>query len=212
MVLFPILITAQDNFKGIYRFESAIIKIEKRTSNQMVETVTNETVYVENYGVKEARYIKETTKNKMANMTTEKNSLVISDGEWMYTIDLDNRSGKKMKNLKNEFLDGMDESKMQKFAKEMTGAMNADVKDIGEKEIAGILCKGTETTTDFAGMKSTTTTYIYKNFVFLNQSETMGNKIEDRVNEFIENAEINNDKFEVPSDIELQVIDLPIGN
>ncbi|MBL1212900.1 MAG: hypothetical protein HND52_06045 [Ignavibacteriae bacterium] len=211
ILVFPFSLIAQDYSKGIYEFETAVIKLVKTTSNQMVETISTETIYVDKHGAKEARYVNEVTNNKIANMKTEKNSLIISDGEWMYNIDLDKKTGKKMKNLKNQFLEGMDKSNMEKFAKEMTGSMNADVEKVGEKEIAGVVCKGTETTTNFAGMKSKTTTYIYKNFVFLNQSETMGNKIEDKVIEFNEGANVDAEKFKVPNDVKLQTIDLPIG-
>ncbi len=205
-------IFAQDDYKGIYEFESAVIKMIKTTSNQMVETKITETIYIDKNGAKEARYIDEVTSNKMVDQKTEKKSLIITDGDWIYNIDLDNNTGTKMKNIKKQFMGGMDKNDMEKMAKEMTGAMNADVKKIGEKEIAGVMCSGSIATTNFAGMKSSTTSYLYKNFVFLNESETMGTKIEERVVEFNEGIKVDNEKFTVPKNIIMKEMKLPFGN
>ena len=205
-------IFAQDEFKGIYEFESAVIKMIKTTSNQMVETKITETIYIDKNGAKEARYISEVTSNKMVDQKTEKKSLIITDGDWIYNIDLDNNTGTKMKNIKKQFIGGMDRNDMEKMAKEMTGAMNADVKKIGEKEIAGVMCSGSIATTNFAGMKSSTTSYLYKNFVFLNESESMGTKIEEKVVEFEEGVKIDKEKFVVPKNVKLETMKLPFGN
>ena len=205
-------IFAQDDYKGIYEFESAVIKMIKTTSNQMVETKITETIYIDKNGAKEARYIDEVTSNKMVDQKTEKKSLIITDGDWIYNIDLDNNTGTKMKNIKKQFLGGMDKNDMEKMAKEMTGAMNADVKKIGEKEIAGVMCSGSIATTNFAGMKSSTTSYLYKNFVFLNESETMGTKIVERVVEFNEGIKVDKEKFTVPKNIIMKEMKLPFGN
>lgn len=209
---FTSTIIAQDEYQGIYEFESAVIKMIKTTSNQMVETKITETIYVDKNGAKEARYINEVSSNKMVDQKTEKNSLIITDGDWIYNIDLDNNTGTKMKNIKKQFMGGMDKSDMEKMAKEITGSMNADVKKIGEKEIAGVMCSGSIATTNFAGMKSSTTSYLYKNFVFLNESETMGTKIEERVVEFNEDVKVDKEKLKVPKNIMMKEMKLPFGN
>ncbi len=148
----------------------------------------------------------------MVNQKTEKNSLIITDGEWMHNINLDDNTGTKMKNLKNQFFGDMDKSDMEKFAKQLTGSMKADVKEIGEKEIAGVMCKGTVTTTNIMGMKTSATTYLYKNYVFLNKSSTMGSEIEDRVIEFSEGVKIESKKFRVPENVKLNTVKSPFGN
>jgi len=181
-------------------------------SSQVVDTETTEEVHVDNYGGLEARYIKEITINKMVNQTTEKNTLIITAGEWMYNIDLDKETGKKMKNLKTEFLGDIDKGDMEKFAKQLTGSMKADIKKLEDMEIAGVLCEGNETSTNIMGMKTSATTYLYKNYVFLNKSNSMGTEIEDRVVEFLENIKVDRRKFEVPKNIKLETLTNPFGN
>jgi hypothetical protein len=189
-----------------YDFESAIIEMERTNSNEMMEIKTKTTVFVDEWGDKEARHIHEITKMKMLNQTTETNSISIIEGAWVTNIDLDNKTATRMKIDMLGDINQMSRSDQEQFAKQFNKEMNAKSKEIGEEKIAGKPCKIIETTMDMGGMKSTTRTWTWKRFILKSEAEVMGTKTVEVATNVKEKAKIPPGTFTVPRDIPVQTI------
>jgi hypothetical protein len=194
-----------DNKK--YDFKSAIIEMVLTNINDMMEMITKTTIFIDDWGKKEARHIHETTKIKLMNQTTETKSISIIEGAWVTNIDLVNKTATRMKIDMMGEMNQMSRSDQEKFAKQFKKGMNATSKEIGEEKIAGMPCKITETTMDMGGMKSITRMWTYKGFVLKNEAEMMGNKIVEVATSVKENAKIPPGTFTVPKDIPVRTIE-----
>lgn len=61
----------------------------------------------------------------------------------------------------------MSEEDMEKFGKQMAEALKTDIAEVGTKEIAGKNCNVTKAVIDMMGMKTTTTTKDFVEFLTL---------------------------------------------
>jgi hypothetical protein len=189
--------------KPKYGFDTAYIEKTTTTSNEAVDIVTTEKIYVMNGGGKVAAYKHEKRNIKMLNKVEESRSVHIIDDKWLITYDPDTKEGTKMANTFTDQFSGMSQGQMEQFSKQMTDAMGTKTKEIGREEVAGKLCTVSEAVTNMAGMKQVTKTWMWKNYLMKSESEGMGSKISELVTKLEENVEVDKDKFDVPSYINI---------
>ncbi len=180
-----------------YKIKSGIIEYKIEGMSEGTETV-----YFDDYGIKEARYTKTVT--KIMGFSTETNTITITDKDWSYSIDLNEKKGTKMANKQlKEMLDGISQKDYEEFGKKMLEQMNA--KKIGNETILGKNCEVWE----IGKMNSKTWNYEYVPLkVEINLMGTMTNT----ATKFEENVKIPADKFEVPKGITITEQESPDMN
>lgn len=116
-----------------YSIESGIIKYELTGAEEGTETV-----YFDRWGAREAKYTK--TKMTMMGITTETNTLSILDGNLIYNIDFNEKTGTKMKgDLLSGLVNALPGNDLAEVGKNMLQGMGG-IKT-GEKTVAGKLCE-----------------------------------------------------------------------
>ena len=179
------------------------MKIVSTTEQAGIMIKTETTLYID--GQKEARYITETRDIKMLNKqeVSNKHTFFKYEDGFMYSIDLDKRTGVKTKNLKKEFLGDMTKAETQQFGKEVMDMMKATTKNIGTKVVAGKTCQLTVTTSDLMGMKTEVTECKYKDYTLESTSNSMGVIVKEEVIYFEENASIPAEAFQIEKGIKM---------
>lgn len=125
------------------------LPFKKATINYTISGMENgtETLYIRNYGKETAFYRNTTT--KIMFMTTQSNSIVITTPDWVYSIDMEQRSGSKSVNpqkyVTEEYnkLSRADKKKLNANAEKLgMSAMSGMQGDIEKKavKILGYLC------------------------------------------------------------------------
>lgn len=159
-----------------------------------VQTGT-ETVYIDGWGKREARYTQADI--NMMGQIIKANRLTLLEGEWIYAIDLDKKSGTKIKNPMFEMAaanhpPGGDLTQMGiDMIKQMGG------EKIGSEEIAGKTCEVWE-------VKSMATKSWLWNMVPLKTEAIMGDmQMSSTATKVEEGAPVPEDKFHIPSDIQM---------
>lgn len=118
-----------------YPFKSAIVELKYGG-----HCTGTEVLYIDDYGMKEATVDNFTMKVMGREMPT--NQIQVTDGEWVYTIDVRKKEGTKMKNPSLEMMRNMSEEQkkaMMDLGSEMMKKM--DAKETGEETVAGKPCK-----------------------------------------------------------------------
>ncbi|MDN5200894.1 hypothetical protein QQ008_05965 [Fulvivirgaceae bacterium BMA10] len=195
----------KQNKNDRYQFPSAIVKLTRKVINAQMEILTEETLYIDDHGNREARYITEKRNIKMLNRIEESKSHSILEGEWITNIDLDKHTGVKMK-YSAEGFQNMSKKQMEQFAENIKDATGTEVIEKGKEKIADKVCLVTEAKTNMNGLISTTTQWNYKGFVMKSISNSMGTKIIEEVQSFQENASIPAKVFEVEKGVEVRTI------
>ncbi len=155
--------------------------------------VGTEIVYFDDYGIKEARFTK--TEAKIMGFSTTTNTLTITNKDWSYNINLDEKTGTKMKNKQlQELIDGITQKDYEEFGKKMLEQM--DAKLVGNETILGKNCE----VWDIRKMNGKTWNYKYVPLKI--EINLMGKNINTAV-KFEENIKIPADKFEVPKGISI---------
>lgn len=152
-----------------------------------------ETLYFEDYGKREARCSEYTIK-MFGFQSVTKNATII-DGEWVYSIDLDERQGTRM-NL----------AKLQEMA--LKGAESQTLKDYSEKALnkIGAVKEGTETVLGkrcqvYSIPKMQMKVWIYNRIALKTTANISGMQMDITATSIKENVSIPADKFDVPADI-----------
>ncbi|MEZ4887029.1 MAG: hypothetical protein R3E32_20025 [Chitinophagales bacterium] len=177
-----------DGYKR-YEVKSGIVEYE--TTGTM--NSGKETLYFDDYGRKEAKYTQTTVTVPGMNMKQTSNQLTIMDGDWIYSIDLDKKTGFKMK---PEMLEKMAKNKgndLGKVGKEMLEQMGG--KKVGEETVLGKNCEIWEMSS--FGTKI----WIWNNLSLKNETNMMGMEIKQLATKVETNVSIPTEKFEVPNDI-----------
>ncbi|NOU47683.1 MAG: hypothetical protein HOO86_11565 [Bacteroidales bacterium] len=193
---------AQQDYMNMKQFDVKSGKIEYK-----IEGKTNgtKTLWFDDYG--RYQYEHTVTSTKMFGMTTKAESLKIRDKEWMYDINLVEKTGTKMHvDNANEMLNGVTDAttddQLKKFGEDMQKDM--DMKDGGTESFLGRTCKVT------TSGKLNSKTWEYKR-IFLKSTVELGGILgssNEEATSFEENISIPASKFTVPSGIEIQEIDL----
>ncbi|MBT3878961.1 MAG: hypothetical protein HON76_18455 [Candidatus Scalindua sp.] len=177
------------------KVKSGIIKYKISGMNEGTEVV-----YFDNWGGDEAKYTNTTM--SMMGITKKTNSLTIitDSGQWIYNIDLDKKTGTKMKNPMYDQFAGKSEKELENFAEEMLGAMGA--KKTGTEEVAGKICDVWES------QMVKTKTCVWNGITLKAEAGLGKMSVNTVATEVIDGASIPKDKFEVPSNVTLQEVDL----
>ena len=179
--------TAPTAAKGRYGIKSGIFTV---TSNAMGQDIIT-TTYFDDYGKKEYQEAK--MEMKMMGQTIKTNNVTIVNGDgFRYTIDMEKKTGIKMKDFGGSGSSTMDMSAMsEKMSKEYHIKKEAPVTILGKTcdsySMDGKMGKGTFATWQGISMRSEMT--------------VSGMKMKIEATKLEENVSIPADKFEVPKDI-----------
>lgn len=194
-----------------YEFETAYVEKTTTTNSTGIETTTFEQIYITEKGNKVASYKTEKRKISMMgqNQVEESKTVSIRDGSTVTAYNPETLKGTRMKLNTPDNLSGMSEGDAQQFAEQMSGATNTEVIELGSEEVAGKICNKSKAVTDLMGMKITTTTWMYKNFLMKSESEGNGPKVTEIVTKFDEGVSIDTEKLKVPSNVVITEINSP---
>ncbi len=194
--------TQNEDYMNMKQFDVKSGKIEYKIEGK---TKGTKTLWFDDYGRYQYEYT--VTTIKMFGMTSKTESLKIRDKEWMYDINLVDKTGTKMpieqaNQMLNGVTDATTDEQLNKLGKDMKKDM--DMKDGGSESILGRPCKVT-----ISG-KLNSKTWEYKR-IFLKTTVDLGGALGSSNEEaisFEENISIPVSKFTAPSGIAMQEVDL----
>ncbi|WP_293709422.1 hypothetical protein [uncultured Parabacteroides sp.] len=169
-----------------YELKSAIIKKETIAMGQKLES----TWYMDDYGKKESS---ETVMKVGGVAGVEKHLLTIMDGNFVINVDLDMKTASRMK-MPQEPVNYLNLSPeiIEKFK----------VKENGEEEVAGKLCKKYSLEITQMGQTAEVSTWVWKGLVLKSEMGANGMVVmKEEVVEIEENPAVPADKFVVPEGI-----------
>jgi outer membrane lipoprotein-sorting protein len=207
--LFLLIVIGTASAQTLYDFTSAYVEKSAKTVTSSVEITTTEQFYIVESGNKTARYITEIRNISMANIVEESRSVSIVDGNWVTTYNPDTKEGNKMKLDIIGNLSGLSDDEQQQMADQIGQSMNTETEDIGTKEIAGVTCTGTRSTTNLMGMNTITEIWMYKKFTMETNSNSSGTTVNGNVTKFEEGANVDPEKLKVPADVNITEVTSP---
>ncbi|MBC8553461.1 MAG: hypothetical protein H8D23_27920 [Candidatus Brocadiales bacterium] len=167
--------------------KSAIIKYKVSGMNKGTETV-----YIDNWGKREAIYKKFTT--KMMGIDLERNfmTLITENGKWVYNIDLNSKTAIRMDNKGFKALQGNSGSNMDVAI----GAVK-----IGTEEILGKTCDVWKKSYPYS------MAWMWKGIALRKDQNVATMGVSTEAIEIQENVSIPEDKLIIPSDVKVKVLD-----
>ena len=167
--------------------KSAIIKYKVSGMNKGTETV-----YIDNWGKREAIYKKFTT--KMMGIDLERNfmTLITENGKWVYNIDLNSKTAIRMDNKGFKALQGNSGSNMDVAI----GAVK-----IGTEEILGKTCDVWKKSHPYS------MAWMWKGIALRKDQNVATMGVSTEAIEIQENVSIPEDKLIIPSDVKVKVLD-----
>ena len=167
--------------------KSAIIKYKVSGMNNGTETV-----YIDDWGRREAIYKKFAT--KLMGIDIERNfmTLITENGKWIYNIDLNSRTAIRMNNTGFKALQGNSGSNMDVAI----GAMN-----IGTEEILGKVCDVWKKSYPYS------MAWMWKGIALKKEQDVAAMGVVTEATEIQENIAIPEDKLVIPSDVNVKVLD-----
>lgn len=178
---------ADSSYDKRYKIKSAMV--EYALSGSQTGT---ETLYFDDWGKREARYTQ--TQISMMGFTQKTNRLGLLEGDWMTNIDLDKKTGTKMKNPMMDAASARYNKDLAAAGEDMLKKMGG--KKIGTETIAGKLCDVWEVAD--LGSK----TWVWKGVPLKTQARMMGMEIT-TVATKVQEGGVPQDKFKVPAGITL---------
>jgi len=187
---------------GRYGIESAIVKKSTMTESEIVNSKGTETMWFDDYGNKQrVEQISEST--IMGKNIVNKKLTIIVDG-YIYDIDMDKKTGTKMAIPDLAGMAGdMDFSKLSKDLMD-----ELHMKDAGTEDFLGRECKVYEMDDPTMNMKGKY--WVWKNFSMRVEVNTAGMNVKSMVTSIDENAGIAASMFEVPNDLNIEEVQLPV--
>lgn len=167
--------------------KSAIIKYKVSGMNTGTETV-----YIDDWGRREAIYKKFTT--KMMGIDLERNfmTLITENGKWVYNIDLNSRIAIRMNYAGYKALQGNSGSNMD---------VAIGATKIGTEEILGKVCDVWEKSYPFSK------TWMWKGIALKKDQDVAAMGVVTEATEIQVNISIPEDKLMIPSDVKVKVLD-----
>jgi len=167
--------------------KSAIIKYKVSGMNNGTETV-----YIDDWGRREAIYKKITT--KMMGVDLERNfmTLITENGKWVYNIDLNSRTAIRMNNAGYKALQGNPGSNMNVAI----GAMK-----VGTEEILGKVCDVWKKGYPYS------MAWIWKGVALKKDHEVAAMGVLTEATDIQEDVSIPEDKLTIPSDVKIKILD-----
>lgn len=174
-----------------YLVESGIIEYEMSGMQKGTETV-----YFDKWGWREAKYTN--SELSIAGITRKETKLSIMDGDWIYNIDLESRTGTKIKNtLLPQFIEAAKKKgqTMTELGEEMMRNMGSEKS--GTDTVAGQPC-------DVWVSKQMGSRSCVWNGVTLQTEVTMGGmRMTSNATRFQANAAVPADKITIPGDVKI---------
>ncbi|MEW6733319.1 MAG: hypothetical protein AB1489_18475 [Acidobacteriota bacterium] len=161
-----------------YLIESGIIEY-RLTGSQ----VGSETVYFDKWGMREAKYT--STEIKVGKQIRRSNRLILMNEEYIYTIDLDNKMGTRIKKPLTNL------AASEAVIKQLGG------EKVGSEEVAGRVCDVWEI------KKLATKSWIWKAIVLKTEVKLPGSATVSTVVKIEEGVTIAPEKFILPADIKI---------
>jgi hypothetical protein len=167
--------------------KSAIIKYKVSGMNNGTETV-----YIDDWGRREAIYKKFTT--KLMGIDIERNfmTLITENGKWVYNIDLNSRTAIKMNNKEFKALQGNSGSNMD---------VAIGATKIGTEEILGKVCDVWKKSYPYSRA------WMWKGVALKKDQDVAAMGVITEATEIQENISIPEDKLIIPSDVKVKVLD-----
>ncbi len=181
---------AESEAKAARRYpelKSAIIKYKVSGMN-----IGTETVYIDDWGRREAIYKKITT--KMMGVDLERNymTLITENGKWVYNIDLNSKTAIKMDSAGYKALQG-----------NSGGNMDATIgaRKTGTEEILGRVCDVWKKGYPYS------MAWIWKGIALKKDQDVAAMGVVTEATEIQENVSIPEDKLIIPSNVKIKVLD-----
>lgn len=186
-----------------YPFKSATVEYTSIVEGSVmgmgnIKSIGSKTLWIDNYGVNEAELKKEKSETSIMGQTTveEKELLKMVDKDFIYNINLKEKSGTKMslkdvtelsKAMSNAYLTNGGANSLKEFVEKNGG------KWLGQESFLGKTCDVFE----LMELKQ----WIYKGITLKSEGSIMGMTIKEQATSFIENSSISKEKFNIPSGI-----------
>lgn len=183
--------TETSGYPKRYLVESGIVEYEMSGMQKGTETI-----YFDRWGWREAKQTN--SEISVAGITRKENKFTIMDGEWIYNIDLDRRTGTKTKNpMLEQFIAAAKnkDKSLTELGEEMLRSMGGQ--KIGTEAVAGKDCDVWETKK--LGSKS----WVWKGVTLKSQLSMGGMQVNSSATRVDENAIIPADKITIPSDVKI---------
>ncbi len=179
--------TAVEASRRYPELKSAIIKYKVSGMNNGTETV-----YIDDWGRREAIYKKFTT--KMMGIDLERNfmTLITENGKWVYNIDLNSKTAIRMDNKGFKALQGNSGSNMDIAI----GAVK-----VGTEEILGMACDVWKKNIPYS------MAWMWKGIALRKDQDVAAMGVSTEAIEIQENVSIPEDKLTIPSDVKVKVLD-----
>lgn len=171
--------------KGKYAMKSGIVVY----NTQMMGMDVKQTMYFDDAGAKEAQEV------SMEMMGVKIHTLTISKDGFMYTLDMEKKTGTKMAANAGMAQNIDFENLSEELVKDM------DLKKLGTEEFLGKTCE--KMSIDYKKMSMKGTFLVYKGVALKSETDMGTMKINLVAEKFEENPTIPAAKFEVPADIKI---------
>ena len=169
-----------------YQIESGMVEYAVSGAQQGTESL-----YFDKWGMREAKYTR--TEISIAGVTQKTNQLTLMDGEWIYNIDLDKKTGTKIKNPIFDIIAARSDSKdFGELGLQMLKDMGAE--KTGSEEVAGKPCDIWEAKS--LGSKS----WVWNSIALKTEVNLAGIRATTVATKVDDGASIPEDKFTLPSD------------
>ena len=186
LLSFGQLLNSQNPNLQLTEFEKATIVYEQETEQANIFIKSLITAYIKDYGKSLAQYIDEERDIRMINRKEKSRKHTIMQGEELISIDLDKMTGTTGRNLAKDFLGNMDNKQANQFGTEIMKMANAERKEDGTMNIAGVTCQRYIITSNMMGIETKTIECKYKGYNMYEESSGMGVKTKKIVTSFKE--------------------------
>jgi hypothetical protein len=190
------IVSATNTPKRYPKSRSGIIKYEIYGAT----IAGSEVVYFDDWGSREAKYI--TTTMDLGGVTVTRNTLILleENGQWISSVDLNARTGIRMKNPR--YKESIGQSRREREKNEENKNINAGGRKIEIERVVGKPCIVWEE--QCTGIKTCTWNGIVLKKISgpgFSRTTTVATEIEERVS-------IPEEKFTIPPDIEMKTVDI----
>ena len=163
-------------------------------------TVGTEVLYYDDWGSREAKYI--TTTMDLGGVTVTRNALVLleENGRWINTVDLNARTGIRMRNPR--YKESIGQSRREREKNEENKNIDAGGRKIEIERVIGKPCVVWQV--QYSGIKTCTWNGIVLKKISgpgFSRTTTVATEIDERVS-------IPEEKFTIPPDIEMKTVDI----
>jgi hypothetical protein len=193
-ILIPVILNAQVKDYKRYGKESGIIEYEVSGSQNGIETI-----YFENYGMKEAKYTDVTI--DMFGMKQKNEQVVYLDGYWQFSVNPKDKSGSKTENtMLKQMVESSEDKDLGEVGMKMFISMGGE--KIGTEQFLGKKC-------DVWQLESMGSKIWIWNYIPLKtEVDMMGMKSTYKAINLEFDVDIPDDKIDVPDDIEFKEFDM----